>query len=156
MREGDYTVGLPCAYYLFKKDDGYIKEFLTPAAELTTPEGLSMTINEIDGDAVNVTIKNDGEEEWDYGEHFSLQILLDSVWYNIPVLGELAFEDIGYTLMPGEEQNHTYYLSKYGDFPAGDYRIVVMRINSSVCATFHLYEKSKSSSVTHYDNIPEK
>ena len=59
---------------------------LTPAAELEPPDGVTMTLESWDKDTVKVNIENHRGTDWMYGEHYSLQLLLDGVWYEIPTM----------------------------------------------------------------------
>ncbi len=122
----DFSV-LPCARVMTRGEDGWHAELLTPAAPLTPPEGISMTLTEflLPG-KLTVELVNNSEEEWSYGKYFSVQALLDGVWYNIPpVPGAWGFEDIAMLLPAGKTAEESYMLAMYGNLPAGTYRLVV-------------------------------
>ena len=62
--------------------------FLLKADEQTaeSPEGLTMTVEDIGTSGITVRIANNSGEEFSYGEYFSLQKQIDGQWYTIPVL----------------------------------------------------------------------
>ena len=116
----------PCARFLTQDESGWNAKLLTPAAELEPPDGVTMTVESWDKDTVKVNIENHRGTDWMYGEHYSLQLLLDGVWYEIPAMPEhWGFNDIGLAVQAGESQNKIYHLTMYGELPAGTYRIVV-------------------------------
>lgn len=116
---------LPCARFLCEDGDGWYAPLLTPARELLAPEDISLRLVSQTGDSVTVSFSNEGDEEWTYGEYFSLQVLLDDVWYEIPPMpGEHGFADIASILPPGRTQEETYDLTMYGKLPSGTYRLV--------------------------------
>ncbi len=114
----------PCARFLTQDESGWNSMLLTPAAELEPPDGVTMTLESWDQDTVKVNITNNRGTDWMYGEHYSLQLLLDGVWYEIPAMpGHWGFNDIGLIVQAGEKKNKTYHLTMYGELPSGTYRI---------------------------------
>jgi len=85
--------------------------------------GITMTLVDWNRERVIVNITNENNEEWMYGEHFSLHVLLDGRWYDVPPLPDWAFTDIGLIVPPGGEVEHIYHLAMFGDLPSGTYRI---------------------------------
>ena len=85
--------------------------------------GITMTLVDWNSEQVTVTIANENDEEWMYGEHFSLHVLLDGRWYDVPPLPDWAVADIGLIVPAGGEVEHIYHLAMFGDLPAGTYRI---------------------------------
>ena len=118
---------MPCGRLLSEGPDGWIAEHLSPADALTPPEGITIDLNEQASEKVTVKLTNHGDTEWMYGEYFSLQVLLDGVWYNVPVLDDknYGFTDIGYILPAGKTQVESYPLGSYGTLPEGTYRLVM-------------------------------
>lgn len=115
---------LPCSRILSRNEEGWFANMLSPAGELTPPEGISMKLISRTTDAITVEFSNQSEEEWAYGKYFSLHTLLDGVWYVVPTVpGNWAFEDIAMILPAGKKHEETYYLSMYGKLPTGDYRL---------------------------------
>ena len=124
VTEWNTTTILPCARFLAQAVDGWHTEWMTPSATLVAPEGITAELAESKKDAVTIRLTNHSETEWMYGDGFSLQVLLDGVWYNVPELpGNWAFNAIGYSLPAGETTERTYRLDFYGGLPAGTYRL---------------------------------
>lgn len=123
---------MPCGRLLSEGSDGWIADRLFPSGELTPPEGITMKRKEQTADSVTVELTNSGRTEWTYGEYFTLQALLDGVWYEVPVLDDknYGFTSIGIQLAAGETAEKTYSLTTYGDLPAGDYRLVMSDLSA--------------------------
>ena len=120
----DFSV-MPCAYHLAQDENGWSSALLTPAAEQKAPDGIAMSLEAWNKDAVTVNIKNNSGEDWMYGEYFGLEVQLDGVWYGIPTTPEnWGFPSIGLIVPSGKTREHTYTLSMYGELPAGTYRLV--------------------------------
>ncbi|MCL2426804.1 MAG: hypothetical protein FWD05_10775 [Oscillospiraceae bacterium] len=106
-------------------DDGWDSRFLTPASPIVAPEGITMTLNSWEGDTVSVDITNNTDVGWMYGEHFELHVLLNGMWYGVPMdIGNWAFIDIGLNVWGGETIEHIYNLQMFGNLPVGTYRLV--------------------------------
>lgn len=122
--EWNTTTILPCARFLAQAVDGWRAEWLTPSATLVAPEDITAELVGNDADSVTLALTNHGDTDWMYGEGFSLQVLLDGIWYNVPELpGNWAVFAIGYSLPAGETTEKTCALDFYGDLPQGTYRI---------------------------------
>lgn len=118
---------MPCGRLLSEGSDGWIANHLSPADELTPPEGISMKLKEQTAGKITVELTNRSDTEWMFGTHFSLHTLLDGTWYSVPVLDDknYAFNDIGIILPAGESQDKSYSLGSYGTLPDGTYRLVM-------------------------------
>ena len=118
---------MPCGRLLSEGPKGWISTHMSPSANKSAPANISMTVTGQTADALTVELTNNGSTEWLYGEYFSLNVLLDDVWYDVPVLDDknYGFTSIGIVLQAGESHEQTYGLSIYGTLPAGDYRLVV-------------------------------
>ncbi len=115
----------PCARFLTQDESGWNSTLLTPAPELEPPDGITMTLESWDKNTVRVSIVNNKDTDWMYGEYYTLQVLLDDVWYEIPTTpGHWGFTDIGLIIQAGEEQDKSYDLTMYGQLPPGTYRLV--------------------------------
>ena len=102
--------------------------FLLKADEQTaeSPEGLTMTVEDIGTSEITVLIANNSGEEFTYGEYFSLQKQIDGQWYAMPVRAyNIGFQDIAHILPDGESASETYNLDIYGTLEPGIYRLVV-------------------------------
>ena len=107
--------------------------FLLKADEQTaeSPEGLTMTVEDIGTSEITVRIANNSGEEFSYGEYFSLQKQIDGQWYTIPVREDnVGFQDIAHILPDGESTSETYNLDIYGTLEPGTYRLVVETLSA--------------------------
>lgn len=115
----------PCARFLTQDENGWNRTLLTPAIDLSPPEGIILTLEAQNNDGVTINILNESGAEWSYGDTFGLQVLLEGVWYDIPTIpGNWGFSAISYVIQDGEEQSKTYNLTMYGKLPLGNYRLV--------------------------------
>jgi hypothetical protein len=115
----------PNARLMTQDENGWNNTLLSASEEPDAPGGVTMELDSWDSDTVSVIISNKNDTEWMYGEHYTLQVLLDDVWYDIPPTpGNWGFNDIGLIVQPGEEQEKTYSLAMYGKIPPGTYRLV--------------------------------
>lgn len=116
---------MPCGRYLVQNGDSWLTEFMKEVPEPSSPEGVSMEITDISGGKITVEFINSGDEEWVFGEYYSLEILAGGRWYAVPALPteNWSFTDIGNILEAGKAREKTYNLSMYGDLPPGTYRI---------------------------------
>lgn len=122
---GSSTAILPCAQLLSMGEDGWVASMLTPAGELTPPENIVMELVSQSADGITVRFTNNSGAEWTYGEYFGLQVLLNEVWYEVPVsAGNWGFNSIAYVLLTGEAQEKTFNFTMYGELPEGKYRLV--------------------------------
>lgn len=118
----------PCGTYLCRDENGWIAEYMALAndyyfsAEFT--ENVTAEITEQTENFVTVRYTNNGEKDWQYGEHYDLDVLLDGEWYDVPEQpGNWCFTDIGYNLPAGEACSKTYDFFMHDDLPSGRYRI---------------------------------
>lgn len=105
--------------------DGSWNQYLLPKSQELHSNGLSLTMKELKGNQITVNISNPTSEELYYGEYWSLQVLLEDTWYQIPTKENWGFIDIAYILPANGEDEKTYDLSLYGDLPEGTYRLIV-------------------------------
>jgi hypothetical protein len=97
--------------------------YLTPASDMTPPDGVTLTADAVDGDIVTASFSNDGSEEFIYGYYYGLQAQVDGQWYNVPVAENFGVIDLASMLPAGSTRQETYNLSFYGDVPDGTYRL---------------------------------
>lgn len=121
-----YESGLtsfPNMYYIAKNNGKWNKKFLDKSNKLKSC-GIIMKSGKLNGNKLEVKLKNTTKKELYFGEGFALQARVDGKWYNIPAQKEMAFIDIAYILKAGGLAEMTYDLSAYGELPAGEYRVV--------------------------------
>lgn len=140
---GQYYTGLviecPLGYmapfrYLALHEGKWNTEYMSIAEEKDPPEAVSMEFVSRSDEEIVVKLRNDGAEEWCFGEYFSLEVCIDGVWYTVPPTAEenWGFNDIAWILKSGEEREESYWSAMYGELPSGTYRIVV----EDLCAEF--------------------
>lgn len=125
VREYDH-ISVPCCRYVAQNGDSWNTAFLNPAEEPQIQPGISMTVKEQQADALVAELRNDGSAQWEYGEHWNLEVSVEGHWYDVPTLpGNWAFHDIAYPLSPGQAIEEIFRLdTMYGDLPPGRYRVV--------------------------------
>lgn len=116
---------MPCAAYVVKGTDGWRSELLPLSGVEEAPEGIAMTLVEMEGKTITVLLSNQSGEEWYYGEYYHLEVQLDGSWYQIPTDSTLewGFHDIAMILPDGKTAEQTYNLEMYGTLPDGLYRL---------------------------------
>lgn len=88
--------------------------------------GVSMTVEQVSDSEIVVEIHNGSQDDFIYGEYYSLQKKVDSDWYTMPVLEDnIAFPAIAITLPAGESIKKTYDLGLFGPLEEGTYKLVV-------------------------------
>ena len=127
--ERDFSsfTAFPNARILTKNENGWNQTLLTPVniENFDTPmTDITMTLVDWNSEQVTVTIANESNDEWMYGEHFSLHVFLDNEWFDVPPLPNFAFSDIGLIVPASGEVSHVYALDMFGNLPRGFYRLV--------------------------------
>lgn len=117
---------MPCGYFLSFDENGWIKENLSKRLSfdpVQPPEGVTVEYIGFDGNKMIVRITSDLETDFTFFGHFQLEVLLDGEWYVVPVIdGNWVFTRI--KIPASSSGEFTYPMDKYGDLPAGSYRIV--------------------------------
>ncbi len=121
---------LPCARFICQNEEGWNAEFMTPSNALKGQEDVTMAIVEQSEMTLNVEIENHSKRRWEYGQEYAIQVLLDGVWYDVPMLpGNWGFTTELLTLPEGESVERGYNFNLfYGELPMGTYRLVVAGI----------------------------
>ena len=127
LRDIDSAAELCCGRYLAEGAGKWYPIHMTKAILKDAPEGISMKLTAAGRESLTAELTNDSGEVWCFGEYFSLQVRLYDEWYAVPTTPEhnWAFTDIGLLLDAGQTREETYLLMRYGDLPAGVYRLVV-------------------------------
>lgn len=89
-----------------------------------TRDGVTLSVTAVEGNVVTVKIQNDSDEDFFYGEYFTLQKEIDGFWYTIPVrLSNYGFHDIGRILQAHNSSEEKCDITMYGELDNGHYRI---------------------------------
>ena len=117
---------MTCGHALTNIDGAWDATWMVPAQEPVAKEGYEIQLVEWGKDSVTVTLVNNSEEEWIFGEYYHLEVQLDGVWYHVPnAPGKMwMVHDLAYILPSGGSKDMTYSLWCYGELPAGHYRLV--------------------------------
>lgn len=76
-------------------------------------------------DSITVTFLNQTDQEYLYGQSYSLELLDGSDWTVVPFKKGVGWEDIGYTLPAKSNKEMTYSIKNdIGSLKAGTYRVV--------------------------------
>ena len=107
---------------LFACSNGWDASSLTLVETKDVPEGISVELVKLDENEICITYHNETEEQWHYGENYSLQVFLDEEWYYVPLKKSEATQDIAFILEAKETKEERYSLSKFKKLKAGLYR----------------------------------
>lgn len=89
-----------------------------------TRDGVSLSVVSVEDHIVTIKIQNDSDEDFFYGEYFTLQKEIDGSWYEIPVRhSNYGFNDIGLYLQAHSTEEETCDITMYGELEQGHYRI---------------------------------
>lgn len=98
--------------------------YLQKDEALETPDNeVSMHIEDYDGQFLTAVICNNTKEDIDYGEDYSLEMLVDGEYISVDPIEDFCWIEIAYSLPPSEEASIQCDLSYYGDLKPGQYRL---------------------------------
>ena len=86
------------------------------------PQNISIRLTGWHKDRAEIVIRNHSGKEWIYGRGYSLEVLIDGVWYSVPG-NEFSVAADGTGLPAGTEHRIVIPLERFGDLPAGTYRL---------------------------------
>ena len=85
--------------------------------------GVSLLFVSLVDNRVTVSIKNDSDGYFSYGEYYTLQKKIDGEWYTLPCVKEWAFYDVLLEIPAGATTEEICDLTPYGTLEKGTYRI---------------------------------
>ena len=114
------------------KVNGYSKKDLVPVSETAGTSGIQVfVVDHNEGRDITVKIKNFSNEEFLYGEYYSIQLYADGTWYYVPEKEEDVVHDLAHELPGGMSDSLTYSLAPYGGkLNPGKYRIACCDIGN--------------------------
>ena len=129
----DSGIQIPNAAILSKYSIKYCKKITD---ELTNEkDGVTFKFISLDGDIATLEYQNNSDKEFQYGEPYYLQKIIDGSWYGLPVAkSNYGFNDILNLIKPGQSRQTKCDLSLYGELEDGWYRIV----KDDFCADFSI------------------
>lgn len=93
--------------------------------EVNTLPDVRLSMNKYKSWEGEVSLRNNAEESYTYGEWFEIQYKYGEEWHRVPYISEFGYYDIAYALPEGEsEEIHINWSKIYGELPVGTYRIV--------------------------------
>lgn len=114
---------MPCASYVAKSESGWNKAFLTEAEEPNVLTGVTARLTDQTSELITAEFLNERNVEWYYGYDYSVQVLLDDVWYTIPPERLVPFVEVLRILPAGGSSKEEFSLESYGNLPVGSYRV---------------------------------
>ncbi len=120
---------LPCASYMARTADGWNAAFLCPGAAPVPEDDTAVTAvaTELTDTEIAVEFTNHGTGNWSVQEDYLLQVKLDGMWYDVPLLPGFWEPVPGNTEVVsggGGTLVRRYSLVPYGTLPAGTYRVI--------------------------------
>lgn len=116
---------LPCIREMSLSGDDWMAWMLEQVEEPVPPEGISMVLTAQSKEELQIELTNGSAEEWTHGTHYSVQVLLDDVWYYVPeVPGIEGFNALAVIHPAGTTVTESVSLKRYGELPRGKYRLV--------------------------------
>ena len=121
--------------YFFQNEHGvidlkYYEELLNYDADdrvaLETDSGVKMIIESVTTNGLSFFFDNTTENEYTYGENYSLWVNSNHSWEPVPyIIENAAFHCIGYTMNPNSKTDLTSidWTWLYGELPSGEYRL---------------------------------
>lgn len=93
--------------------------------EVNTLPDVRLSMNKYKSWEGEVSLRNNAEESYTYGEWFEIQYKYGEEWHRVPYISEFGYNDIAYALPAGKsEAIHINWSKIYGELPVGTYRIV--------------------------------
>jgi hypothetical protein len=91
-------------------------------------ESISMTIKEgtVSSTGLSVIIKNHSDREFVYVPIFNMEVQIDDMWYQVPVLYDVTYDLALSWLSPGDEKELKFdWEYEHGKLGRGKYRVVL-------------------------------
>lgn len=120
MNSYDGGILFPNAALLGKYDNRFYRKSEDLPSE---KNGVSLSFVSLEDNRVTVSIKNDSDGYFSYGEYYTLQKKIDGEWYTLPCVKEWAFYDVLLEIPAGVKTEEICDLTPYGTLEKGTYRI---------------------------------
>ena len=103
--------------------------------EETAPEDVRMEVLDLRDGLLTVWLGNTGGAVYEYGGYYTLLWEVDGHWSERTPEEEYGVEDVLYTLADGEQREHTFDLTPYGDLEGGRYRLCLGELTADFVLT---------------------
>ena len=153
--EEDDILNMSCFRPLAYANHKWNPDYLRPASAMdeSVPDIEAAITEQYEEDGwpkVKVLLKNNSEKDWHYEENsifVGIIVRVDGRWYHLdydPAFDEYyaTFPSYNKIIKAGEEKNLIFNLGRYGDFPSGDYCVIIGGKDGNVynyaCAPYRL------------------
>jgi len=114
---------MPCASHVAKSENGWNKAFLTEAEDPKAMADVTARLTGQTSELITAEFLNERITEWYYDYGYSVQVLLNDVWYTIPPERLVPIIEALRILPAGGSSEEAFSLAPYGKLPAGLYRV---------------------------------
>lgn len=108
--------------------------------EQQTLDNVSINIDNVTPTGATLTIKDENENPYIYGEWYEIEKEVDSEWERLETINDLLFNDLGYKV---DENNTVSFMMDwqdyYGTLEPGSYRLI-KRIDNNYLYTYFTIE----------------
>lgn len=108
--------------------------------EQQTLDNVSINIDNVTPTGATLTIKDENENPYIYGEWYEIEKEVDSEWERLETINDLVFNDLGYKVDENNMVSFTMdWQDYYGTLEPGSYRLI-KRIDNNYLYTYFTIE----------------
>ena len=108
--------------------------------EQQTLDNVSINIDNVTPTGATLTIKDENENPYIYGEWYEIEKEVDSEWERLETINDLVFNDLGYKVDENNTVSFTMdWQDYYGTLEPGGYRLI-KRIDNNYLYTYFTIE----------------
>ena len=108
--------------------------------EQQTLDNVSINIDNVTPTGATLTIKDENENPYIYGEWYEIEKEVDSEWERLEAINDLVFNDLGYKVDENNTVSFTMdWQDYYGTLEPGGYRLI-KRIDNNYLYTYFTIE----------------
>ena len=108
--------------------------------EQQTLDNVSINIDNVTPTGATLTIKDENENPYIYGEWYEIEKEVDSEWERLETINDLLFNDLGYKVDENNTVSFTMdWQDYYGTLEPGGYRLI-KRIDNNYLYTYFTIE----------------
>lgn len=113
--------------------------------EQQTLDNVSINIDNVTPTGATLTIKDENENPYIYGEWYEIEKEVDSEWERLETINDLVFNDLGYKVDENNTVSFTMdWQDYYGTLEPGSYRLI-KRIDNNYLYTYFTIENDYNS-----------
>lgn len=111
--------------------------------EQQTLDNVSINIDNVTPTGATLTIKDENENPYIYGEWYEIEKEVDSEWERLETINDLLFNDLGYKVDENNTVSFTMdWQDYYGTLEPGSYRLIKRIDNNYLYTYFTIEDKS--------------